>query len=286
MLNWLLALLTAALLILAFPKFDLAWLAPVALTPLLVAVAREPRPWRRFLLGWTAGVVYWFGVCYWIQFVLAVHGGMGEAAAWALFALFAVAKALHMGVFALLAGILMRRWWAVPAVAALWVAVEATHGRWVSPGWRWATPASTWAFPCAWRPITGVYGLSFLFVMMAAALALAALRRPRAGIAVAGWPCRSAALLPPPARRAARPRDALLVQPNVSETEEWTPRVLDRMRAGAGSRSPCAACWPRPRNPPSHHGVAGGARAVLLRRGSALPRLCRRPGANHPAPIC
>ena len=33
-----------------------------------------------------------------------------------------------MGVFALLAGILMRRWWAVPAVAALWVAIEVTHG--------------------------------------------------------------------------------------------------------------------------------------------------------------
>ena len=39
-----------------------------------------------------------------------------------------------MGVFALLAGILMRRWWAVPAVAALWVAVEATHG---SLGFAW-----------------------------------------------------------------------------------------------------------------------------------------------------
>ena len=93
-----------------------------------MAVAREPRPWRRFLLGWTAGVVYWFGVCYWIQFVLAVHGGMGEAAGWALFCALRVAKALHMGVFALLAGILMRRWWAIPAVAALWVAVEVTHG--------------------------------------------------------------------------------------------------------------------------------------------------------------
>ena len=79
MLNWALALLSAALLILVFPGFQLVWLAPVALAPLLVAMARESRPWRRFLLGWVAGVVYWFGVCYWIQFVLAVHGGMGDA---------------------------------------------------------------------------------------------------------------------------------------------------------------------------------------------------------------
>ncbi len=151
MLNWLLALASAALLVLAFPRFDIVWLAPVALAPLLVAVARERRPGRRFLLGWGAGVVYWFGVCYWIQFVLAFHGGLGDAAGWAVFLLFCVAKALHMGVFALLAGILMRRWWAAPAVAALWVAIEGRTGRWASRGWRWAMPESTWRFPCAWR---------------------------------------------------------------------------------------------------------------------------------------
>src|SRR5512147_254287 len=107
MLNLALAFLSAALLILAFPRFEIAWLAPVALTPLLIAVARETKHWKRFLLGWAAGTVYWFGVCYWIQAVLAVHGGMGEAEAWALFVLFAVTKGLHMAVFALAAGPLM-----------------------------------------------------------------------------------------------------------------------------------------------------------------------------------
>src|SRR5581483_11820626 len=114
--------------ILAFPNFDIVYLAPVALAPLLAAVAREGRPGRRFLLGWAAGVVYWFGVCYWIQYVLADYGNLGQAAGWAVFLLFSVTKALHMGVFAALAGTLMRRWWAAPAVAALWVAIEWTHG--------------------------------------------------------------------------------------------------------------------------------------------------------------
>ena len=135
-LNWALALLSAALLILTFPKANLSWLAPVALTPLLIAITRELRPFRRFLLGWGAGVVYWFGVCYWIQYDLAVHGGVSDPVAWALFLLFAVAKALHLAVFALLAGWFMRRWWAVPAVAALWVAVEVTHG---PLGFAWLT---------------------------------------------------------------------------------------------------------------------------------------------------
>ena len=99
MLNWLLALGSAALLILTFPGFSIVWFAPVALTPLLVAMAREPRWGRRFLLGWSAGVVYWFGVCYWIQFVLSFHGGLGDAAGWAVFLLFAVTKALHTQTF-------------------------------------------------------------------------------------------------------------------------------------------------------------------------------------------
>jgi apolipoprotein N-acyltransferase len=150
-LNWLLALLSAGLLVLCFPRFQIAWLAPVALAPLLIALAREPRPLRRFLLGWTSGVVYWFGVCYWIQFVLSFHGGLGNLAGWAVFLLFCFAKALHMGVFAWLAGILIRRWWAVPAVAALWVAIEATHG---SFGFAWLAlgNAGIWRCPCAWRP--------------------------------------------------------------------------------------------------------------------------------------
>jgi apolipoprotein N-acyltransferase len=81
-LNWGLALLSAALLVLSNPGADLSFLAPIALAPLLIALARERRPGRRFLLGWTAGIVYWFGVCYWIQFVLEVHGGMGRWGGW------------------------------------------------------------------------------------------------------------------------------------------------------------------------------------------------------------
>ena len=135
MLNWLLALLSAALLILTFPRFSIVWLAPFAIAPLLLAVAREPNWKKRFLLGWVAGIVYWFGVCYWIQFVLAFHGGLGDVAGWAVFLLFALAKGLHLGFFAIFAGMLMRRWWAIPTVAVLWVAIEVTHG---PLGFAWA----------------------------------------------------------------------------------------------------------------------------------------------------
>ena len=179
MLNWLLALLSAALLIFTFPKFSIVWFAPVALTPLLVAMAREPRWKHRFLMGWGAGVVYWFGVCYWIQFVLSFHGGLGDAAGWPVFLLFCVAKALHLAVFGTLAGTLMGRWWAAPSLAALWVAVEVTHG---PLGFAWLALGNAgmdMGIPMRLAPFTGVYGISFMFALMSAVLAMAVMRRPR-----------------------------------------------------------------------------------------------------------
>jgi apolipoprotein N-acyltransferase len=227
-LNWLLAFATAALLVLSFPGWNLAWLAPLALAPLIAGAAREPRPLRRFLMGWTAGVAYWFGVCYWIQNVLASYGGVGNVGGWALFTLFAVVKALHLGVFALAAGVVVRRWWAVPAVAALWVALEFTHGY---LGFAWLALGNAgidMGVPMRLAPITGVWGLSFIFAAMATTVAIAAVNRPRLhllGFAVV-LPLAFAPPLPPAARGN---ETALLVQPNLSESEQWTPESLDRM---------------------------------------------------------
>ena len=249
------ALLSAALLIFCFPRFNVVWFAPVALTPLLLAVTRERRPWPRFLLGWITGIAYWCGVCYWVQIVLAVHGEMGVGLAWAMFALFCLAKGLHMAIFALLAGILMRRWWAVPAVAAWWVAVEVTHG---PLGFAWLALGNAgidMGIPMRLAPYTGVYGLSFVFVTMAAGLALAILRRPRLELA---WLAPIPMLLLLPRMPSAKPAQdaALLVQADISETQEWTPETFERtLREQAaltlrgvlqqsGAHSPSIVVWP------------------------------------------
>ena len=252
--KYLAAPLTAILLILAFPRFNLVWCAPVALTPLLIAVAREPRPWRRLLLGEITGIVYWFGVCYWIEGVLAHYGGLSTALAWLAFLLFCLIKALHMAVFAWLAGILMRGWWAAPAVSALWVAIEATHG---SLGFAWLALGNAgidMGLPMRLAPLTSVYGLSFVFMLMATALALALLRRPRAHLL---WllPLPFLIFLPnlPDARRGRE--TAILVQPNISEDAEWTPDSVDAMQRNlaalslravmtGGAEHPALVVWP------------------------------------------
>jgi len=219
--NLLLALATAGLLVASFPRWDVPWLAPLAPAPLLVALDREPRPGRRFLLGYVAGVAFWAGVCYWIRFVLAVHGGLPGAAAWGALALFALAKGLHMGVFALLAGAALASRWAVLLVPALWVALERTHG---PLGFAWLALGNAGIemdAPLRAAPYAGVYGVSFVFATMGTALALALLRRPRRELAPAAL-LGVLYLLPalPPAQPGAE--TAVLVQPNISESAEWT----------------------------------------------------------------
>src|SRR5271163_1428885 len=177
--NYPLAIASAVLLVLSFPGWNYYWLAPFALAPLLYALANEPRPGYRFLLGYVTGNLYWFGVCYWIQFVLEVHGGMGRWGGWGTFVLFAFLKGLHMALFAVLAGFVMPRAWALPVIAALWTGIERTHG---PLGFAWLDLGNAGiGMPLLLRlaPMTGVYGLSFVFPLLAFALTLVILRRPR-----------------------------------------------------------------------------------------------------------
>jgi apolipoprotein N-acyltransferase len=177
------ALLTAALLAALFPPVGAAVLAPLALTPILYALAHQPHWKSRFLTGWLSGFLYWLVVCHWIRDVLAAYGGLDGALSWLAVILFAVAKGLHMAVFATLAGPVLRRTWAIPAIAALWTGIERTHA---PLGFPWLTLGNAgidMALPLRLAPVVGVYGLSFLFAALAAGLTLAALRRNRRELA-------------------------------------------------------------------------------------------------------
>ena len=175
----LLCILSAVLLLLIFPRFDLRILAPFALTPLLYVMARTSNAGHRFIYGWAAGILYWFFLCTWIQFVLEVHGGMGRWGGWGSFWLFSILKGLHLAAFGCLAGPLMRTPYAVPAVAALWTGLERTHGTF---GFAWLDLGNAgidMSLPLRVAPFVGVYGVSFIFCMLAAALACVLLRYPR-----------------------------------------------------------------------------------------------------------
>src|SRR3954452_756692 len=178
-LHALLSIFSSILLLLIFPKFNLHFLAPIALTPLLVVMARTPDGWQRFFYGWAAGIFFWFFLCTWIQFVLEAHGGMGKWGGWGSFLLFAVVIGLQLAVFGWLAGPLMSRVYAVPAVAALWTGLERTHGTF---GFAWLDLGNAgidMSVPLRLAPFIGVYGISFVFAMLSAGVACVVLRYPR-----------------------------------------------------------------------------------------------------------
>ena len=233
---------SAGLLILAFPRADLNWVAPVALAPLIWALRGETLAKRRFWIAYAAGVVYWFGVCYWIRYTLAEHAGVSGAVAWALFLLFCVAKAVQMGVFGVAVGFLR----GPVALAALWTVLEWTHNY---TGFAWlvlGNAALGWPGLERLAPWTGVWGLSFVLALVAA-VAVEALRKPRALLWLAVIPLLW--ILPPLPARTNGDARALAVQPNIADETAWTDQLvaaLDRHLAELSvPREPVnIAVWP------------------------------------------
>lgn len=251
--NVLLALATGHLLVFLFPRFDAQLLAPVALAPLLYACAREPAWWRRLLLGELSGAIFWGGTCYWIRPTLAEYGGLNAPLAWLAFLLFALAKGAHLAVFAWLAGYIIHspwhRPWAIPALAALWVGIERTHG---TLGFAWLALGDagiTMSVPMRLAPLAGVYGLSFVFAMLNAAVVLAVLRRPRRDLLpLLALPL--LLLLPELPEREPGRLTALTIQPNVAmEASEDEAAIRGRMalrslEGALAAPPPSLILWP------------------------------------------
>lgn len=226
--NLLLAGLTGILLVLIHPRFELVLLAPFALTPLLLALAREWRPKYRFLLGYVAGAVFWGGMCYWIRYVIAVHGGIGYAGGTAIFVLFCFTPAVNMAFFGLLAGIVIQRAYAIPILACMWVAVERIptpfNFMWLKLG----DAGINMGVPIRVAPYAGVYGLSFFFALMSAALAWVMLKRPRRDLL---WLILVVVpfALPPLPDQVKSTDSAVTVQPNIPEEKDWTRTDVDTL---------------------------------------------------------
>ena len=252
---YLLALASGALQVVIFPSFRYYILAPLALVPLLIALAAETDRRKQLLLGTLAGCVFWGGMCYWIYDVMHRYAFLPAPAAAAIFAGFFLTKGLHSGIFALLAAPLLRRSWAIPGVAAAWVAVEGTH-QYIFTWLHLGNAGISMATLARLAPWTGVYGLSFALAMMNVAIALVILRRPRRELA---WLILLPLLyllpaVPPP--EAGR-ETVRLIQPNIHPDEllgeRWTRRRaaehLARMEAlstEAGSEPERASLlvWP------------------------------------------
>lgn len=248
------SLLTALLLWALFPPLNLAFLAPLALAPLLYALAHEPFGHSRFLWSWLCGTLYWGLACNWIQAVLAAYGGLNAPVSWLALLLFAAAKGLIIGVFGWLAGYVVHRPFAIPALAALWTGLERLNG---PQGFAWLALGNAgigMGVPLRVAPYLGVYGVSFVFASLAAAAVLVALKRSRRELL---WlaPLIFIALLPPIQLKKAPAEEAAVLQPAVPDHDNWTE--AEKLRAfrqfsittvaqalDPGRKKPALLIWP------------------------------------------
>ncbi|MFZ5861882.1 MAG: apolipoprotein N-acyltransferase [Nitrospirota bacterium] len=169
------------LLILSFPRPQFPLLAWFALVPLLLAVTTAS-PRRAFLLGWITGITFFTGSLRWIAYTMVHYGHLLEWLSYLVLLLLTAYLALYVGLFAWTARVLLDQptWIRLSALPAAWTALEFAR-TYLLTGFPWAVLGYSQAgtLPVIQiAELTGVYGVSYVIVLVNAALAVA-LTAPR-----------------------------------------------------------------------------------------------------------
>ena len=157
-----LAILSAVLLILSFPDFNLSILAWIAFVPFLFAIDGRNRR-ETFQLSYLSGVVFFLGTIYWL-----VHVTLPGMIAVALF------LALYFGIFGLALYYAPRvtGYALLLFIPAVWVAIEWLRVNILSGfGWVLLAHSQSGVLPVIQiSDITGAYGTSFLVMLVNSAI--------------------------------------------------------------------------------------------------------------------
>lgn len=167
------SVLSGLLLTAGFPKFDWYFFSWVALIPLLIALWDKTTR-QAVLLGFICGLTHYLTALYWIRHVIYYYGGIPLPLALAILLLLCCYLALYPTAFALAAHRLEShpKLW-VFGLPAIWVTLEWVRAHLLT-GFPWANFGYT---QTAFRQlvqvadITGVYGVSWLLVLVNTSLA-------------------------------------------------------------------------------------------------------------------
>ncbi len=232
---WLLAGLSSLLYILSFPKFNISYLAWVALLPLSMAVLHHPslRRWEAFRIGWVSGIVTYLGLLYWI---IPTYHAAEKPLALALLSLLLLAAylGLYWGVWAEVLRRLRhtKPWQIALAGASTWVALEYLRA-WLFSGFPWALLADTQvAFLSLIQiaSITGVFGVSFLIVLLNVSLAARSrYLAPILLVLVAAW---GHSQLAKPAASASTSKvlRVALLQGSIDQYKKWDQAYIEEIQ--------------------------------------------------------
>jgi apolipoprotein N-acyltransferase len=197
------AAVSGGLQVLIFPTPALSALCWIALAPLLLAILKQrstgpelisarglllsgTTAWQGFLLAYVSGVIWYAGSCFWVYHVMHAYGGLSAPVALGVLILFCLYLALYHGFFgALLAYAAHSRSHglrnALLLAPFLWVAVELARARVTGFPWDLLGTAQVDNLPLTrLATFTGVYGISFLIVLVNCGVVATLYSPPRA----------------------------------------------------------------------------------------------------------
>jgi len=166
------ALVSGGLLFLSFPRFGTGILAWIALVPLLMAVHGQTIK-RSFYLGFLSGLVAHLGILYWIAYVVVKYGNLSIGVGAIALLLLVAYMSLYPAIFA--AGVVHFAMHGLPVILfapLIWTALEYIK-TYAFTGFPWELLGYSQyrLIPLIQiSDITGVYGVSFVIVLVNAAI--------------------------------------------------------------------------------------------------------------------
>ncbi|HEX8564368.1 MAG TPA: apolipoprotein N-acyltransferase [Pyrinomonadaceae bacterium] len=163
-----LSLLSAILLILAFPDFEIRWLAWFAFVPLLIAIERnKDSATKSFWLGWLQGTVFFYGTCWWLTYAPINYGGIPAPLVYLLLVPATLGAGFFTAIFAAVLSRFLKRFGSLAILLApfVWTACEFLR-HWIT-GNSWNALGYSQAFvPSAIRAAEygGVFSIGFLLI--------------------------------------------------------------------------------------------------------------------------
>lgn len=172
--DYYLPVISGILLALSFPSFDYYLLAWVAFVPLMVSLWTKDTG-QAFSNGYIFGLTYFFGTLYWIYHSINHFGGIPFLASLCIVLLLCLYLSIYPAVFSLVFVQMIKKT-KLPALLiapVLWVVLEYARS-YALTGFPWSSIGySQYKFLHIIQiaDITGIYGISFLVLMMNGAIA-------------------------------------------------------------------------------------------------------------------
>ncbi len=161
------------LLISIFPLWGMSVLAWAAMIPLLWLV-RSNKGKSYFLSGWWTGVIFYYGLLYWLSGTMTGFGGLPLILSQILLLLLCLYLGLYIGAFCSLLSLAYRRIQAPFSILAptIWVALELVRSYFLT-GFPWGLLGYSQAkslYVVQMADLAGVYGISFFIIFLNAGL--------------------------------------------------------------------------------------------------------------------